>query len=628
MTIPMRMTKCKCILTKFKERCENPVDFTFPDAEKYEKEFDEHSMYILKNVFMSNESILNTFIKIAIKFCLNCEHAKNMVNIFLRKEFFCSTPIVRCAMGIDSKPISCYITSVGNWKRERLWDQLSRIIRHSLSGGGMGADLSKINDASYSKDGQIYNGVLNYTQMLQQASRVVSTKLARPSIIVVWTRIQSKDVLDVINIRECKSTDGSDIFTHVHVGIVITDDFMEAVKDRKMWYFTNVDDPTITGEIEAVILYGKIIQARTRWGIPYLFFKDIANETKPKAYKDNLLEIEATNMCTEIAIATGVQKKHEEKFPEVKNNPKYPEFGERDAICCLGSMNMRLYYNFKDNDVYFVSIFMFLDGVIEYYIETTKCDTYMKPSVYTCEQSRPIGIGALGLSSLFQSKGIAYDSQEAEDLNEEIFKHLAQKLKYWNSEIGKEIGACPDCKRVNITDRFLVRNAIAPNSYLALFLNESMGCQPSAVVQVMKTSVSKIIIKNNELTKLIIKKFGEERLDEIWEIIIKNGGTIQNLDLFTEDEKKIFKDRFEIKQIYVIRMAAKRKEVGFTDQGESLNLWIIEGMTKAEIGALHFEAYKTRFINTLYYLNTQPARNISINAFAGAGGKDCLSCVS
>ncbi len=348
----------------------------------------------------------------------------------------------------------------------------------------------------------------------------------------------------------------------------------------------------VNGDTEKRKLWAKVIQRRGEMGYPYILFSDNANKGTVDVYKDKGLKIYASNMCSEIML---------------------PSKEDWSFVCCLSSMNLEKYDEWKDTDVVEVMTY-FLDAVMQEFIdklevyrdsdnpEDNQTFEFMKRTYNFAVQNRALGLGALGWHSYLQSKMIAFESQEAMLLNQQIFKDISEKALKASQQMAEEYGEPEILKGYGRRNTTLM--AVAPNTSSAFILGQvSQGIEPRwSNYYVKDVAKAKISIKNKVLQKLLADKGHDTR--EVWQSIRDNDGSVQHLDVLTDEEKEVFKTFAEINQFTVIDQAADRQK--YIDQGQSLNVMVHPDTPVKDINNLYLDAWK-QGIKALYYQHSKSA---------------------
>jgi ribonucleoside-diphosphate reductase alpha chain len=370
---------------------------------------------------------------------------------------------------------------------------------------------------------------------------------------------------------------------NLHHGINIPDAFMEIIensmKDADYDDSWELKDPH-SGEVAEVVsakeLWQRILEMRMQTGEPYLHFIDESNRRMPQWLKDKGLKIHQSNLCSEIILPT---------------NEK------RTAVCCLSSINLEYYDEWKNNKMFLKDMAEMLDNVLQYFIDNAP-DTISRAK-YSATMERSIGIGALGWHALLQRKNIPWESAMATGLNKEIFQVIRRRLDSANKHLAEERGPCPDGKTAGV--RFSHVMSIAPNASSSIIMgNTSPSIEPFRANAYRQDTLSgSHMHKNQYLDKLIRDKVKDpDKYDELWSSIIANDGSVQHLSELDDWEKDVFKTAMEIDQRWVVQHAADRQE--FIDQAQSLNVFFRPDADIRYIHAVHFLAWKQK-LKTMYY---------------------------
>ena len=482
-------------------------------------------------------------------------------------------------------PISCFGSHVDDDMGNILYTQ-SEVGMMSKLGGGTSGYFGKIRHrgAAVKNNGQA-SGAVHIMQLFESMVDVVSQGSVRRGRFSPYLPIEHPDVKEFLEI----GTEGNPIQGLTH-GVTVTSKWM---------------DEMIAGDEEKRSLWAKVLQSRGEMGYPYIFFTDNANEGKPEVYKDKDLPIYASNLCTEIML---------------------PSNDEWSFVCVLSSVNALHYDKWKDTDAVETMIY-FLDAVITEFVE--KLEVYrdsdkkedqqtfmfMERAYNFAKENRALGLGVLGWHSLLQSKMVSFESQEAFNLNLEIFKTIKEKSYKASEELAERFGEPKVLKGYGRRNTTL--NAIAPTTSSAFILGQvSQGIEPIwSNIYVKDIAKIKTTIKNPFLEALLEEK-GENTL-EVWRSIRDMDGSVQHLDFLSENEKEVFKTYSEIDQLNIIYQAAGRQD--FIDQGQSLNIIVHPEMPVKEINNIHVTAWKLG-LKSLYYQHSMNA------AQKFKQKKECASC--
>jgi len=278
---------------------------------------------------------------------------------------------------------------------------------------------------------------------------------------------------------------------------------------------------------------------------------------------------------------------------------------ERTAVCCLSSVNLETYNEWKDTNMV-KDLIVFLDNVLQFFIDNAGDE--ISKARYSATQERSLGLGAMGLHSYLQKMNIAFNSQEAVDANEEIFSTIKRKADEATLEMGKRRGEAPDMKGTGRRNAHML--AIAPNANSSMIVNTSPSSEPwKANAFTSRTRVGSHLNKNPYLEKVLVD-LGKST-DEVWSTIITSGGSVQHLDFLDDHVKNVFRTAIELDQHYLIKLAGDRQK--YLCQGQSLNIFFPAGAEKKYLHSVHFQAW-AQGCKGLYYLRTESsskAENVS-----------------
>jgi ribonucleoside-diphosphate reductase alpha chain len=333
----------------------------------------------------------------------------------------------------------------------------------------------------------------------------------------------------------------------------------------------------------------------------------------PEHLKALGLKVHQSNLCSEIILPTNK---------------------DRTAVCCLSSLNLEYYDEWKDNKLFLLDVAEMLDNVLQYFIDNAP-DSISRAK-YSAMRERSIGIGALGFHALLQKKNIAWESALAKSLNIRIFKHVRTELDKANKVLGSQRGEAPDAKGTG--NRFSHLMAIAPNASSSIIMgNTSPSVEPYRANAYRQDTLSgSHLNKNKFLDKVLRNKVSEDEMQDVWSSIIANDGSVQHLTILDEHEKEVFKTSMEIDQRWIIEHAADRQE--YIDQAQSINVFFRPDSHIKYIHSVHFLAWKKK-LKTLYYCRSEKigkADKVSkkvereiikeIDMTAIAQGNDCIAC--
>jgi len=547
--------------------------------------FDELGLKRLRESYMLEEekSPQERFAYVSKTFSSNMEHAQRLYDYSSRHWLSYSTPILSIGRSRHGLPISCFLPYLHD-TAEGLVDCLSEVNWLSMLGGGIGIGVGIRSSDDKS------TGVMPHLKIYDASSLAYRQGKTRRGSYAAYLDISHPDIVMFLDMR--KPTGDPNMRTlNLHHGVNITDEFMQLIEKCMLdpeaddsWNLIDPHSKEIRETVSAKELWQKILEARMLTGEPYIHFIDTSNKHLPEWQKKLGLSIKQSNLCSEIILPTDKQ---------------------RTAVCCLSSVNLEYFDDWKNNKMFLKDIAEMLDNVLEYFI--TNAPNTIKRAKYSAMRERSIGVGALGFHAYLQKNSLPWESAMAVGANRRIFKHIRTQLDIANKELGNIRGEAPDAKGTGL--RFSHLMAIAPNASSSIIMgNTSPSIEPYRANAYRQDTLSGAsFYKNKFLDKLILEKVTHEekdkgKIEEIWSSIIANDGSIQHLDMFTEWEKDVFKTSMEIDQRWVIEHAADRQE--YIDQAQSLNLFFRPNINIKYLHAVHFLAWK-RGLKTLYYCRSE-----------------------
>ncbi len=580
-----------------------------------DKLFDELGVKRLKESYMKDdeESPQHRFAFVSKAFASNPEHAQRLYEYSSRHWLSYSTPILSFGRSKRGMPISCFLNYVED-TAEGLVDNLSETNWLSMLGGGVGIGfgIRSADDKS--------TGVMPHLKIYDASSLAYRQGRTRRGSYAAYLDISHPDIISFLEMRK-PTGDPNVRCLNLHHGINITDDFMSIIENCMLDPNANDDwelkDPH-TGEVREIVsakhLWQMILELRMHTGEPYIHYIDTSNKHLPEFLKNKGLKVHQSNLCSEIILPTDE---------------------ERTAVCCLSSLNLETYDEWKNEPTFLRDVAEMLDNVLQYFIDNAP-DTISRAK-YSASRERSIGVGALGFHAYLQRNNIAFEGVMAKVANNRIFKHIRQGLDNANLELGKERGEAPDA--MGTGRRFSHLMAIAPNASSSIIMgNTSPSIEPYRANAYRQDTLSGAYLnKNRWLDQLIKSKITDEQeYNDVWSSIIANDGSVQHLDILDENEKAVFKTSMEIDQRWVIDLAADRQN--YIDQAQSLNLFFRPDAHIKYIHAIHFMAWK-KGLKTLYYCRSEKigkADKVSkrierqvikeLDMTQIAQGNDCIAC--
>lgn len=492
-------------------------------------------------------------------------------------------------------PISCFLAYVP--------DSLTGLIDHtaelrwlSVKGGGVGGHWSDVRSTS-----DVAPSPIPFLKTVDADMTAYRQGKTRKGSYAAYLDVSHPDIIEFLNIRLPTGGDPNRKCFNIHNAINITDDFMNAVVDDKDWNLVDPHDNSVRDILKARDLWQRILETRFRTGEPYLNFIDTANKNLNPYQKALGLTIKGSNLCNEIHLVTAE---------------------DRTAVCCLSSVNLEFYDDWKDTSMV-ADLIVFLDNVLQYFID--HAPDVLSRAKYSATKERSLGLGAMGFHSYLQKNMIPWESALAMSANNRIFKSIQKSAIYASEMLAKMRGEPDDLKGSGRRNAHLL--AIAPNANSSIIV----GCSPSiepwkSNAYTHRTRAGAHLVKNVHLEKLLIEK--GQNTTEVWQSIILNDGSVQQLDWLSDWEKDVFKTAFELDQGWVVDHAAARQK--YICQGQSVNLFFPAGSEKGYVNAVHLRAWKGG-LKGLYYLRTNAgvsADKISQKVVRNAlkDSDECLAC--
>lgn len=455
-------------------------------------------------------------------------------------------------------PISCFNVHVPD-SIEHITHKLGEVIMQTKIGGGTSGYFGDLRErGSAVSDNGKSSGAVSFMKLFDTAMDTISQGGVRRGAFAAYLDIDHPDAEEFLNIKDI----GSPI-QNLFFGINVSDYWMQEMID---------------GDADKRKLWAKVLESRQQKGLPYIFFTDNVNRNKPQVYKNLNMPINASNLCSEIALPSSI----DESF-----------------ICCLSSMNLELYDEWKDTEAVKLAIF-FLDAVLQEFIEKTEGNYYLASANRFAKRHRALGLGVLGWHSLLQKKMIPFEGMEAKMLTSEIFKYLEEKSEKATKELAMIYGEPEILKGYGRRNTTLM--AIAPTTSSSAILGQtSPGIEPFSSNYYKAGLAKGNFMRKNKYLKLLLEKKGLDN-EDTWRSIMLQNGSVQHLDELDENEKAVFKTFKEISQLEIIQQAAIRQK--FIDQAQSLNLNIPSILPIKEVNKLIIEAWKLG-VKTLYYQRSQ-----------------------
>lgn len=532
------------------------------------------------------EKYQDLFARVASYYADNKKHAEKLYSYISKLWFMPATPILSNGGTNRGLPISCFLNETtdsldgiaGIWN-ENIW--------LASRGGGIGSYWGNVRSINETVRGNgKTSGIIPFLKVQDSMTLAISQGSLRRGSAAVYLPMDHPEIEEFIDLRRPTGGDVNRRALNIHHGVVIPDAFMEAVEKGEEWELKSPHNNEVVCKVDARELWTKLITTRIETGEPYMLFIDAVNERIPEHQKKLGLKVKTSNLCSEITLPTGID--------HMGNN--------RTAVCCLSSVNLEYYDQWKDDPEFIPNIMRFLDNVLDDFIE--KAPETMKNATYSAMRERSVGLGVMGLHSFLQSQNVPFESVMAKVWNNKIFEHINEQANAASKLLAEEKGACPDAKEAGMKERFSNKTSIAPTASISIICgNSSPGIEPYAANSfTQKTLSGSFTVKNKHLKKLLEDKGFDN--DQVWSTISTNEGSVQHLSFLTDHEKDVFKTAYEIDQNWVIELAADRSPL--IDQAQSLNVFMPGNVSKKYLHDIHYKAWK-KGVKSLYY-----ARSTSI----------------
>ena len=579
--------------------------------------FDDLGLKRLRESYMKDDEVSpqERFAFVSRSFGSSLDHSQRLYEYSSMHWLSYSTPILSFGRSKYGMPISCFLSWIPDTAKG-LVDTLSETNWLSMLGGGVGLGFG-IRSA-----GDKSTGVMPHLKTYDASSLAYKQGTTRRGSYAAYLNISHPDVMMFLEMRK-PTGDQNMRCLNLHHGINITDDFMQIIErcmidptaDDK-WELKEPHNGIVKEVVSAKELWQKILELRIQTGEPYLHFIDTSNANMPSFLKEKGLKIRQSNLCSEILLPTSE---------------------DRTAVCCLSSLNLERYEEWKDHPTFLRDVAEMLDNVLSYFIKNAPDE--INRAKYSAMRERSIGIGALGFHAYLQKNSIAFESALAKSANIRIFKSIRSGLEEASSSLAAERGEAPDAEGTG--KRFSLLMAVAPNASSSILMgNTSPSIEPFKANCYRQDTLSGAYMNKNKYLDAIIKEKCSEnkKLDygEVWSSIIANGGSVQHLDILDDWQKSVFKTAIEIDQRWIVEHAADRQM--FIDQGQSVNVFFKPDTAIKYLHAVHFMAWK-KGLRTLYYCRSEKIikadkvsqkveRNIieEIDLKQLADGTECLAC--
>ena len=473
-------------------------------------------------------------------------------------------------------PISCFNVHVPD-SIESITHKLGEVIMQTKTGGGTSGYFGDLRGrGSAVTDNGKSSGAVSFMKLFDTAMDTISQGGVRRGAFAAYLDIDHPDCEELLQIKNI----GNPI-QNLFFAVCVPDYWMQEMID---------------GDSEKRDLWAKILESRQQKGLPYIFFSDNVNRNKPQVYKDHNMRINASNLCSEIML---------------------PSNADESFICCLSSMNLELYDEWKETKAVKLATF-FLDAVLQEFIAKTEDNYYLASANRFAKRHRALGLGVLGWHSLLQKRMIPFEGMESKRLTTEIFKNIQEEANKATEELALIYGE-PELLK-GYGRRNTTTMAIAPTTSSSAILGQtSPGIEPFSSNYYKAGLAKGNFMRKNKYLMVLLEEKGLDN-EETWRSIMLNNGSVQHLNELSENEKAVFKTFKEISQLEIIQQASIRQK--YVDQAQSLNLNIPSDLPIKEVNRLIIEAWKLG-VKTLYYQRSQSVSKELVNNLVS-----CSSCES
>ena len=546
---------------------------------------------------LPGESYQDLFVRVASAYADDQAHAQRLYDYISRLWFMPSTPVLSNGGTGRGLPISCFLNSVPD-SLDGIVETWNENVWLASRGGGIGTYWGNVRGIGepVGLNGKT-SGIIPFVRVMDSLTLAISQGSLRRGSAAVYLDVSHPEIEEFLEIRKT-SGDFNRKALNLHHGVLITDEFMQAVRDGTEFELKSPKDGSRRGEVNARALFQKLVEVRLATGEPYIVFADTVNRTMPKFQRDVGLKVSTSNLCSEITLPTGKD-----------------QYGElRTAVCCLSSLNLEMWDAWNGHPQFIEDVMRFLDNVLTDFID--RAEPGMERARYSAGRERSVGLGVMGFHSFLQARGLPFEGAMAKSWNIKMFRHIRGRADEASMQLAHERGPCPDAADQGVMERFSCKMAIAPTASISIICGGTSACiEPvPANIYTHKTLSGSFSIKNPYLQKLLATKSKDS--DGVWNSILERGGSVQHLDFLSTEEKDCYKTSFEIDQRWLIELQADRTP--YIDQATSLNLFIPADVEKWDLLMLHFRAWELG-LKSLYYLRS---KSVQRAGFAGGVESD------
>ena len=543
--------------------------------------------YLLPN----ENSPQDGFMRAAKAFSDNDEMAQRIYDYASKLWFMYSTPILSNGGANRGMPISCFLNYVGD-SREGLTGHYTENAWLASIGGGIGGYWGHVrSDGTSTSGGSQSSGSIPFLHVVDSEILAFSQGKTRRGSYAAYMDMSHPEIMEFLEMRKPSGGDIHRKCLNLHHAINVSDDFMHLIEKcvaeptyDDSWNLIDPHTKEVVRTVSARELWQKLLENRVATGEPYVSFIDTINEALPETQKKLGLKVHHSNLCTEITLPTNE---------------------DRTAVCCLSSVNLEKYDEWKNDKLFIPDLVRFLDNALTYFIENAPDSVFR--AKFSAAQERSIGLGAMGFHAYLQSKNIAFESALAKSLNMKMFKSIKEEAVEESKRLAVKRGEAPDMEGTGMRNAHLL--AVAPNASSSIICGTtSPSIEPyRANAYVQKTMSGSFLVKNKYLEKLLEKKGINN--DDIWSSIVSQRGSVLHLKELSDYEKDVFKTGIEINQQWIIEHAADRQK--YICQGQSVNLFVPADVNIKELHDTHMLAWKKK-LKTLYYCRSEAIKRAEL----------------
>ena len=569
---------------------------------------------ILKDRYLTEEenSPQDAFYRVSKTFSDDTAMADRIYSYVSNLWFMFSTPILTNGGTKRGMPISCFLNYVPD-SREGLTEHYTENAWLATVGGGIGGHWGHIrSDGTATSGGSISTGSIPFMHVVDSEMLAFSQGKTRRGSYAAYQDISHPEIEEFIEMRKPSGGDVHRKCLNLHHGINVSDKFMSIIDNCTInpsaddtWELIDPHTKRVVRKVSAKKLWQKILETRVATGEPYLCFIDTIQKSLPESQKKIGLKVHHSNLCSEITLPTNE---------------------ERTAVCCLSSLNLEKYDEWKENDNFIPDVVRFLDNVLEYFINNASDNLHR--AKYSAMRERSIGLGTMGFHSYLQNKKIPFGSALAKGQNNVIFTNIKKQALETSRKLAEERGEAPDMEGTGLRNAHLL--AIAPNASSSIICGStSPSIEPiRANVYSQKTMSGTFLMKNKYLQKLLKEKDIDN--EKTWKSILAKRGSVRHLKELTDWEKDVFATAIEIDQRWIIDLAADRQN--HICQSQSVNIFVPADVNIKDLHLLHLSAWK-KGLKTLYYCRSEAIKRAEIistkierKVRPDAEEDECLAC--